>query len=97
MDIDRIYITHFGSFENPKRIFSELIDTLQDYAAFMKPFVVANRPIEEISPLFQKFVSERMRKAGLTDKEAYQYETANPAYMSVAGLIRYWNKKLTMV
>ena len=45
-------------------------------------------------PGFIAHTDEQLRVAGVVDKlELKKYEAANPAYMSVAGLIRYWQKK----
>jgi hypothetical protein len=37
---------------------------------------------------------ERMRAGGLSDFAIEQYNAANPLYMSVDGIMRYWQKKL---
>ena len=38
-------------------------------------------------------VAGQLRAAGLDDEEIQRYEAANPSWMSVAGLVRYWKKK----
>jgi|GEM_PF-4535603 len=41
---------------------------------------------------FGDFVREHLVEDGLEEKELEQYEIANPVYMSVSGLTRYWTK-----
>ena len=43
--------------------------------------------------LLRLFVRKELESAGISGVELERYEAANPAYMSVAGLLRYWNKK----
>lgn len=51
-------------------------------------------PQEEITPLFQTFVANRFKEKGIDSLGIEQYEAANPSWMSVTGLLRYWSKKL---
>ena len=43
-------------------------------------------------PLFERSVSDELRSAGASDELLAVYEQADPAAMSVTGLIRYWRK-----
>ncbi|MBL7775978.1 MAG: MBL fold metallo-hydrolase, partial [Saprospiraceae bacterium] len=43
---------------------------------------------------FEKFVRDELLAAGLDATGLARYDAANPAYMSGAGLLRYWTKKL---
>ena len=66
---------------------------LLDWANWMKPHFEADRSISEIIPIFQAYVLEQLLAAGVDKEIAAKYEAANPSWMSVAGLMRYWKKK----
>ena len=44
-------------------------------------------------PQFMQHVAGQLKKVGLSDQDIQLYEAANPSWMSVAGLVRYWKKK----
>ena len=58
----------------------------------MKPHYFAGRPIPEIIPEFEAYVNEQLESKGITGHDQARYHSANPAFMSVAGLMRYWHK-----
>lgn len=89
-----LYLTHFGVEENPMEHLDRLEFIIKDWAAWMKPQWEAGREVKDITPEFLAYTSEQLREAGVTDEiELRKYEAANPPYMSVAGLMRYWQKK----
>ena len=47
---------------------------------------------DEITPLFTKYTDDQLRGKGVSEHGLERYEAANPSWMSVAGLIRYWKK-----
>ncbi|RME08968.1 MAG: MBL fold metallo-hydrolase, partial [Bacteroidetes bacterium] len=57
-----------------------------------KPWAEQDADPKEVTPKFQEYVAEQLRKAGVEGENIERYENANPAWMSVAGLIRYWKK-----
>jgi hypothetical protein len=58
----------------------------------MKQRMREGKSEEEILPEFQRFAEAELRTAGAGEECVKAYERANPASMSVAGLIRYWRK-----
>lgn len=88
-----LYLTHFARQENPIQLLEELEIELDNWANFIKPFFEAGTPADEIVPQFMKFTSGAFKAKGLTDKEIQIYEYANPSWMSVNGLLRYWKLK----
>ena len=66
---------------------------LDNWANFIKPFFDAGTPAHEIVPQFMQFTSQAFKAKGLTDTEIQIYEYANPSWMSVNGLLRYWKLK----
>lgn len=93
LDIKKLYLTHYGEVTDIRAHLDELEGRLLDWAQWMKPHFEAGRTIEETTPLFTDFVMQQLRQIQLTKEEMAAYENANPAWMSVAGLMRYWKKK----
>lgn len=88
-----LYLTHFARQEHPVQLLEELEIELDNWANFIKPFFDAGIPADEIVPQFMQFTSQAFKAKGLTDTEIQIYEYANPSWMSVNGLLRYWKLK----
>jgi len=69
------------------------MEVLDSWANWMLPFAERQTDQKEIVPLFMAFVARQLKKKGLSEEEIKLYEIANPSWMSVAGLMRYWKKK----
>ncbi|MBK8043029.1 MAG: MBL fold metallo-hydrolase [Haliscomenobacter sp.] len=94
LDLDAMYLTHFGPvFAVPAHL-NQLEEQLLAWARWMLPFYEKQIPQEEITPLFQTFVANQLKEKGIDSLGIEQYEAANPSWMSVTGLLRYWSKKL---
>ncbi len=92
---ERLWLTHFGPVDEPVPHLDALAARLLDWANWMRPWFESGTPPEEVTPRFQQYVQEQLRSEGITDPQVLQrYELANPAWMSVWGLMRYWKKKL---
>jgi hypothetical protein len=50
-------------------------------------------PPQDAIPVFMGFIQERLRDRGVSDELLGIYEYANPSWMSVSGLLRYWKLK----
>lgn len=87
-----LILTHFGK-QNPDEIFDTLEIMLDDWANWMKPFFEAGTSPEEITPQFMAYTKKQLQQNGLNDREIETYEYANPSWMSVSGLLRYWKLK----
>ncbi len=95
-ELDQIYLTHFGSISSVESHMQELKTILWDWANFMKPHFEKGTALSEVTPLFARYAKEQLIESGVTSPEILsKYENANPAWMSVAGLIRYWSKKVS--
>lgn len=89
-----LYLAHFGEVTDVNTHLDILEKRLLDWAEWIRPHVQQGNPLEQIVPLFQKMVSGELEEAGITGgKQLARYEHANPAFMSAAGLARYWKKK----
>lgn len=90
----RLYLTHFGAEDEPTQHLDNLEFILNDWAQWMKPHWETGSDAQDITPKFLAYTNEQLKVAGVTDEiELKKYEAANPPYMSVAGLMRYWQKK----
>lgn len=95
LNVKTLYLTHYGAYNNVEAHSNDLEQRLLDRANWMKPYYEAQKSPQEITPLFEQYVREELEANGVTEEEQLQqYENANPSWMSVAGLLRYWHKKL---
>ncbi len=94
LDLKAMYLTHFGKVENIQEHLDELEKALDAWTRWMRPQFEAGRPVEEITPEFTTFVRKGLIEKGVEGEQLLRYEGANPSWMSVAGLLRYWKKKL---
>ena len=89
----KLYLTHFGPIENIREHIAELRKNLNDWAEWIRIRWEQEQSALEITPDFQKYAARQLENAGLDEAGIKKYEAANPAWMSVAGLLRYWSKK----
>lgn len=89
----QLLLTHFGIVSDVEQHLSELKTELHAWANWIKPHYLQGNHPQKVTPAFQAFVQERLKKKGVNASGLKQYETANPSWMSVAGLMRYWHKK----
>jgi glyoxylase-like metal-dependent hydrolase (beta-lactamase superfamily II) len=94
LPVEHLYLTHFGLVTNKMAHLQELEQRLLGWARWMQPWAEKGAAAETIIPLFQEFVRHELLETGIGTAGLAQYEAANPAFMSVAGLLRYWKKKL---
>ncbi len=94
LPVETLYLTHYGAITAKQPHLEALEARLLAWAAWMKPYAESRTPAPEVVPAFEAYVRAELSAAGVGEKGLAQYEAANPAFMSVAGLLRYWNKKL---
>jgi glyoxylase-like metal-dependent hydrolase (beta-lactamase superfamily II) len=88
-----LYLTHYGQVTQKLPHLDQLAQRLSDWAIWMQPHAASGATPESVVPLFQAYVKQQLIAAGIDEAGQQQYEAANPAFMSVAGLMRYWKKK----
>ncbi len=88
-----IYPTHFGKKENATAQLTGLKALMNEATAWIKAKMDAGLDRDEIVAQFNEWNRRRARQAGLSEDAIHQYETANPWYMSVDGIMRYWQRK----
>lgn len=88
-----LYLTHFGMVGRPKAHLEELEAMIDDWADWMKTFY--GQPIDqtEVTEKFISYTQQQLEDSGLGKEDIQKYEYANPSWMSVAGLLRYWKLK----
>ena len=94
LNISKLYLTHYGEVEKVEEHLYALEKRLLEWAEWMRPHFEKGTDPEAIRPLFEAYVREELIRHGISEHGLLQYEHANPAWMSVAGLLRYWRKKL---
>ena len=92
LSVEQIYLTHFGLVADKRQHLKELKIRLLASAEWMRPYAEANTPVEEVVPKFKAFALAELAAAGVDEEGLQRYDLANPAFMSVAGLMRYWKK-----
>ncbi len=93
LPLKQIYLTHYGLIENCAEHLDDLERILLDWANWIKPLWEAGRSPKEVVPEFQERVKQQLLDFGVSEADLPVYEAANPSWMSVTGLMRYWRKK----
>ncbi|SMD34766.1 Glyoxylase, beta-lactamase superfamily II [Reichenbachiella faecimaris] len=88
-----LYLTHYNKITAIDSHLSSLKLILDDWAVWIKKQMQAGLTNEEMVPMFMEYTADQLREAGLDESTIQLYEAANPSWMSVAGLVRYWTKK----
>jgi glyoxylase-like metal-dependent hydrolase (beta-lactamase superfamily II) len=88
-----LYLTHFGRHDDPASLLHELETKLVAWSQWLKPHFDKGILAHEVIPAFEQFTREQLLAAGLNEKECQRYDYANPAFMSVTGIYRYWKQK----
>lgn len=88
-----LYLTHFGAIENVSNHLNDLEYILNDWANWMKPHYESGKTPDEITPEFMQYTKAQLIEAGVSEENLIKYEYANPSWMSVTGLLRYWKLK----
>lgn len=88
----RIVPTHFGIFEDPGWHLPYMLESLDEINDWLEQIMPSDPPAEEIDRKFQAWTNQRAQEQGLDAQLIKAYETANPTWMSAAGMQRYWRK-----
>lgn len=93
LNTSKFYLTHFDFITN----IQNHLDKLEENIALQSNWVLehwrAGESAEEMTAPFDEFCKQNLLEKGLPQSELAKYQAANPAWMSVAGLVRYWKKK----
>lgn len=89
----QIYPTHFGVVNDVKSYLQTVKQLIRETAVFIRTQMDAGHTRDEIVAIYENWFAERAKAAGLTEAGITQYDAANPLYMSVDGIMRYWRKQ----
>jgi hypothetical protein len=92
LDVETLYLSHFGATAQSEAHWDNLEIKLLAWGEWMKERLMAAKTRDQIVAEFEQQVASELRTFGLNDDEVKEYEFADPAWMTVDGLIRYWNK-----
>lgn len=88
----KLYLTHFGAIQEISSHLDQLQECLQSWSLWIREYWEQGMDAESMRDPFQKYVAGSLRKSGMSNHEIQIYEAANPSWMSVYGLMRYWEK-----
>lgn len=88
-----LYLTHFGLVNSAiEEHLNNLESTLIKYADWILEEMEKEKEIGKIIDSFQTMTEQIWVELNMSEEEILRYSLANPAFMSVNGLIRYWTK-----
>lgn len=85
--------THFGIFDDAEDHWASLEEHLDLIPRWVREGMAGGATEQDLVPPFQAFVEGLLAGRGLPPGVVADYETADPAFMSVQGLLRYWRKR----
>ncbi|MER3556962.1 MAG: MBL fold hydrolase [Thermus sp.] len=85
-----LYLTHFGPYEDVMPHLEALETILFAWAEWVRARLKEGLSEEEMRPLFEAYWREGLE--GLSEEEMDRYALADPPWMNLQGLIRYWTK-----
>lgn len=88
-----LYLTHFGIIDQINPHLDSLSHILDDWACWIKPYFEQDEEQHLVVPKFMAFTQSQLKKEDCSEELLKVYEYANPSWMSVAGLYRYWKLK----
>jgi glyoxylase-like metal-dependent hydrolase (beta-lactamase superfamily II) len=88
-----IYPTHFGPHPDPEHQLRSLDELLDEAAEFVRKRLEDGLGRDEILVQYLDWHWARAESAGSDQEISDRYEAANPQFMSVDGIIRYWRKQ----
>tara|TARA_A100001037_G_C15014557_1_gene573335 strand:- start:27 stop:911 length:885 start_codon:yes stop_codon:yes gene_type:complete len=91
--LKRIYLTHFGHVENVNEHIDILSSEINIVVQYVQKLMMGSYDHNESMLRYVNWYRDRASKAGLSDDEIIKYETANPFYMSIDGIMRYLSQK----
>ena len=88
-----IYPTHFGLVADPQSHLQALSRLIDEAVAFVGERMSAVMPRDQIVAEYEAWIRQRAAAHGVSEELFQRYATANPHYMSVDGISRYWQRR----
>ena len=92
VEFTHILPTHFGSYSDPDKHLLAVEKALNDVDRWMEEIMPLGLPPNQIKAEFLQWEDQRAQVAGVEPNLRNVYETANPSWMSIHGVKRYWHK-----
>lgn len=89
---EALYLTHFGAYRDVEAHLLALRQALEDWAGWALSRLKEGLSPEEMTGRFEAYWREGLRRAGVDEAGMRLYELADPPYMNLQGLVRYWQK-----
>lgn len=90
---EKLCPTHFGCFEDVADHLDRLEEIMLGSTELVRSLMKRGHERDRIVTEYTRFNRERARQDGVSDAVWAAYEKANPLFMSVDGLMRYWSKR----
>jgi glyoxylase-like metal-dependent hydrolase (beta-lactamase superfamily II) len=90
--ITHILPTHFGIFPDPDWHLNAVSEALENIEQWMSEIMPLELPLEELETEFLQLENKRALASGVDPNLLDIYETANPPWISLLGIQRYWRK-----
>ena len=87
-----LYLTHFGAYEDVEAHLQGLKGVLEAWAGWVLHRLKEGLSEEEMVRRFEAYWHEGLRGAGVDEAGMRLYALADPPFMNLQGLVRYWRK-----
>ncbi|WP_022798205.1 MBL fold metallo-hydrolase [Thermus islandicus] len=87
-----LYLTHFGAYEDVEAHLSALRLLLEEWAGWTLARLREGLDLEAMTQRFEAYWREALRRAGVGEEGMRLYGLADPPFMNLQGLVRYWQK-----
>ncbi|MFC2186215.1 MBL fold metallo-hydrolase [Fulvivirgaceae bacterium LMO-SS25] len=92
-----LFLTHFGRVDAPESHFEYLEERLIRWSNFIKEKHNEGIELQALIALFKNKMLDELKGHAIEGEDQKRYDAANPADMSVTGILRYWKKKGELV
>jgi len=92
-NLTTLYLTHFGPVEDAREHLERLARLGTEAAEFVRDRMQAGVERDALVGQYYDQECDRAQAHGLSKRDFEQYQIANPAFMSVDGMMRYWRKR----
>lgn len=93
LEPERLYLTHFGARDNVSAHLDQLYSRLDNWSQWVRNQLADGSDPLALGDAFLAMVNTEMADKGVDDELLNKYNAANPAFMSLMGLARYWQKQ----
>lgn len=84
--------THFGIFKDPDWHLAAISKSLDEVEEWMQAIMPTEPEMDDLTRSFMNWTRMNSIHSGISEDQFHAYETANPSWMSSAGIHRYWHK-----